>query len=559
MQASDQTSKYASFRKFVSPEAVRLLAIGCVTGLGMFVVELAFAYALQAFLAAIGVMPPASLSLPGWVPQLHFAGVIALLAGLGLGRGFIQWTQIFLAGKAFQLQRLLHRKRLVHWAFHSESANSARTMTYFDEHTNAAGNILQNLQALSTLLPTALLLWSGLLYLAWLPTLVATTILGLLGLALRGFDKSIGVAGHDMGVQAAAINRLVLSNIKNLLLLQIYGTAASEERKVDQRLGYYYENNLRYLALSGLKFSIPLILGVFVICTFALAAQGTNQFESPSLLLTYFYLFVRWVQTFSEGVKHISNLAFYRPAFEELRAWWAEHSNDRSVSFTPNGQRFQHPPGWRLGGVSYRYPSTNSDVIHDLDLEICPGSTLVITGSSGSGKSTLLSLLLGLQAPQCGRIEILDNASSHPLETMRGSLLASVGYVGPEPFLVAGTLEANLTYGLAENPGREKIIEALTRAECGFVQSLPKGLDHKLEEQGQGLSAGQKQRISLARALLRNPSVLILDEATANLDHETELRLVETLRALKGRITIVAVTHRQALTSIADTCLKLDR
>jgi ABC-type bacteriocin/lantibiotic exporter with double-glycine peptidase domain len=90
------------------------------------------------------------------------------------------------------------------------------------------------------------------------------------------------------------------------------------------------------------------------------------------------------------------------------------------------------------------------------------------------------------------------------------------------------------------------------------VRELPRGLDHALTDQGQGLSAGQKQRLSLARALLKDPAVLVLDEPTANLDDDTEARLVETLRTLKGRMTIVAATHSAAVMAVADRRIRLD-
>jgi ATP-binding cassette subfamily B protein AbcA/BmrA len=129
--------------------------------------------------------------------------------------------------------------------------------------------------------------------------------------------------------------------------------------------------------------------------------------------------------------------------------------------------------------------------------------------------------------------------------------LDSVGYVGPESFLIEGTVKENLSYGLHQVASDIDIRNVLDHADCGFVHSLPLGLEHRLTEQGEGLSAGQKQRLALARALLRKPKVLVLDEATANLDTETELRLVATLEKIRDGMTIVAVTHREALLRIA--------
>lgn len=129
--------------------------------------------------------------------------------------------------------------------------------------------------------------------------------------------------------------------------------------------------------------------------------------------------------------------------------------------------------------------------------------------------------------------------------------------MGAESFIVEGTIRDNLLYGLEHSPTSQEINSAIELAECSFIHELPKKLDHPLTENGQGLSAGQKQRIALARALLRRPKALILDEATANLDSETEARLIQTLQRLKKNHTILAVTHRPALVEVADRTLEL--
>jgi ABC-type bacteriocin/lantibiotic exporter with double-glycine peptidase domain len=193
-------------------------------------------------------------------------------------------------------------------------------------------------------------------------------------------------------------------------------------------------------------------------------------------------------------------------------------------------------------------------------LEINPGSTLVIIGPSGAGKSTLLAILLGLETPNVGQVlAISSEGFPVPLADAREGLLNHVGYVGPDSFIIAGTIRDNLTYGTREKFEDAQIKAALVQADCQFVMDMPGGLNHALTEQGEGLSAGQKQRLSLARALLRQPKLLVLDEATANLDNATEQRLITTLKGLKGAMTIIAVTHREGLLEIADQIIQLEQ
>lgn len=213
--------------------------------------------------------------------------------------------------------------------------------------------------------------------------------------------------------------------------------------------------------------------------------------------------------------------------------------------------------GWSLKNVRFQYPGASATVFNEFDAQIRPGETCVIRGPSGAGKTTLLGILLGELKPGLGEVNVSNESGVYPLASVRSELLPRVGYVGPESFLLEGSIRENLVYGLDRVPSDTEVQHALDLAECGFVRELPRGLDHHLTEQGQGLSAGQKQRLSLARALLRDPRILVLDEATSNLDTETEGRLVETLSGLKRKMTLIVVTHRDQPLKLADQTIQL--
>lgn len=151
----------------------------------------------------------------------------------------------------------------------------------------------------------------------------------------------------------------------------------------------------------------------------------------------------------------------------------------------------------------------------------------------------------------------MSNKKYSLLGSCKGKLLASLGYVGPESFIISGTIRDNLMYGGTDNYSDNEMKAVLKLAECHFVLLMKDGLNHYLSEQGEGLSAGQKQRLSLARALLRKPKVLILDEATANLDVRTEALLIKTLIKLKTQMTLIIISHRKSLLKVADQTLYL--
>ncbi len=200
-----------------------------------------------------------------------------------------------------------------------------------------------------------------------------------------------------------------------------------------------------------------------------------------------------------------------------------------------------------VDNVSWNYQDSNENVLDDLSLVINKGESIGLIGESGSGKSTLADILLGLYVPRKGRVLVDDN----DLKYIPESWSRMIGYVPQMVFLKASTIRENVAFGEIEIDD-DKVWTALERASLkGFVESLPNGLNSIVGESGTKLSGGQRQRIAIARALYSNPSVLILDEATAALDNETEAAVMESIESLQGTITMIIIAHR--LTTIR-TC-----
>ena len=196
----------------------------------------------------------------------------------------------------------------------------------------------------------------------------------------------------------------------------------------------------------------------------------------------------------------------------------------------------------KLRNVSYRYPSSERFALKKISISISEGGSLGIIGSSGSGKTTLADLILGLLEPIEG--EVLISGVSPLRVTLDWP--GVVAYVPQEPLLIAGTVRENITIGfevgeISENRIREVVeIAQLT----DFVQGLPLGLDTNVGERGSRVSGGQRQRLAIARALVTNPKLLILDEATSSLDVTTELEISKSLGLLNGKVTMVVIAHR---------------
>ncbi|HEX6012442.1 MAG TPA: ABC transporter ATP-binding protein [Geminicoccaceae bacterium] len=207
----------------------------------------------------------------------------------------------------------------------------------------------------------------------------------------------------------------------------------------------------------------------------------------------------------------------------------------------------------RFSGVRFAYG--DKPVLEGADLVVPAGDIVVLTGASGAGKTTLVDLALGLHRPQAGRI-LVDGVDLAEIDLQAWRAL--VGYVLQELVLFHGTVRENLTLGDGSHDARD-VEEALRLAGADrFVAELPEGLETVVGSKGARLSGGQRQRIALARALLRRPRLLILDEVTSALDPASERAICANVAALRGRTTVLAVTHRPAFLEIATRVYRVD-
>ena len=209
----------------------------------------------------------------------------------------------------------------------------------------------------------------------------------------------------------------------------------------------------------------------------------------------------------------------------------------------------------RLTAVSAGYADA-PDVLHELDLLVPAGEVHAVVGPTGAGKSTLLRLLLRFQDPRSGQV-LLDGTDVRDLDW--DSLRGVIGYVAQDVFLFRGTVADNIAYG---SPGADRaavVAAARLAAAHDFVEELPEGYDTIVGERGQTLSGGQRQRLALARAIMRDPALLVLDEATSAVDNETERAIQRSLATVTRGRTTVMVAHRLSTVRDADRIWVLER
>lgn len=206
--------------------------------------------------------------------------------------------------------------------------------------------------------------------------------------------------------------------------------------------------------------------------------------------------------------------------------------------------------------VTFSYDDKLS-IIQDLSLDILPGQFIGIFGPSGVGKSTILDLMIGLLRPSTGRIVI---SGESPVKAINGHP-GKIAYVAQQTFITSGTILDNIAFGVDPKIQNERLAwEAIQSANLeSFISEKSAGMNEFIYENGKNLSGGQRQRIGIARALYTQPELLLLDESTSSLDSESELEILNSLKLLKGKMTLVSVTHKLASISAADKILYIGK
>ena len=272
---------------------------------------------------------------------------------------------------------------------------------------------------------------------------------------------------------------------------------------------------------------------------------GIATFAMLGFLFWRVVVQVNRVQTAYSGMAHLEPYFWSLHGMIEETA--AEDERWPGRNALPDG-----PFDIEVDSVSFGY--ADHLVLSDFSCRVPSGKLVAISGPSGSGKTTLVDLLLGLHRPHGGAIRI-GGVCLHEIDLDQWR--AAIGYVSQEPILISDTVRMNVTLG---DPAKKDAVIQTALQEAGawdFVRELDGKLDATVGEAGARLSAGQRQRLLLARALVRKPRLLILDEVTAALDSRSEEGIIATLLELRGRVSMVAVTPRPALVEAADETIHL--
>ena len=545
---------------FISRGVLVRCGINFIIALMIFVVEVIFAFSIQALVTVLGNESFTVLSIFSYsVNGIEEALVVLFVTGLI--KSILLWCQLYNGSIISVLFETINRKRVINWAFYNRDSELGVAANLFNDRSVGAGNFISSLINFSSRSVTLFLIVAALLALSFKVTISSIVFLLILYPIITTISRKIRFITQIIHQDIDNTLSRILTGVKNSFLFHLYGKNIQESMDCQRNMNSYLNNYKKYHFLNSLKTIIPQFFGIFYICIIAYVSSKYNLIQNE-VLIAYFYLFIRLMLSIGELGNLLSYISLTKPRFLSVFDWY-ETNLKKPMTVKSSSKKINNVKdgiGVIFSDISFKYRASKNNIFTKFSFTLEPYHTLVITGKSGVGKSTLMHLVAGLLEPDSGSISISANKKNYLLTDYKTSIQSYIGYVGPDTYIISGSVKDNLLFGAhKKNIPNEDIFKALELASCDFVDNTSIGLTKELSEQGEGLSAGQKQRLSLARALLRKPKLLLLDEVTSHLDNNSAKKLINSLKQLKKNMTIIVITHKQDMLEIADHHLELNK
>ncbi len=476
---------------------------------------------------------------------------LAILVVVNLLQVWTIWLQLdttWQQGRKLS-ERLLAAYLSRPYAWFLQRNTSALINTLFQEIVRVVGNVLDPVLTLASRGVAALCLIGFLVYLNPWVALAAIVLLGgaygALYLVLRPVITRAGEQAQREREVAHQAASEALGGIKDVKLAGLQGFMLARYAAPSAALARH-EAITRLMAYAPRYVLESIALGAFIIGALVLARPATGEPSAVPLLAAYAVAGYRLLPSLQQMYASMTLLRYNVGSLEGIMKDITEgEAESRTAGKRPSALAQPGDGRITLEAVSYSYPgAANPAVLQDVALEIRPKTSVALTGETGSGKTTLVDLILGLLQPTAGRIlidgELLTRANV-------GDWQSRIGYVPQNLYLIDDTIAANIAFGVSHGEiDMPRVIKAAIAAHLHeFVTSkLELGYDTRVGERGSRLSNGQRQRIGIARALYRNPQVLILDEATSALDYDTEEAVIDAVNSLSHELTIIMIAHR---------------
>lgn len=569
------------FFKFIGKKSSLSLFMCFLSSLFLGGLEIFIALFIQIFLLSLGLINNELSIFNFQLSKFSINYAIVILIFIGFFRFLFQFFAAHFATYSLELINTRLRSVVVYDVLFNKSLNASEANFKISEVFPKTLLFIQNLVYFLGFFLQLIVLLLCMFYSSWKDSCVAILGVFLIGILVLFINKRIKIISDKVPKEQNAINYSLSNVFKNLLFIKIMKTQNKENKSLINSILHYSSFSIKCNFLNNFAFTVTPFFGILLLVVIVLTSQKI-WYTSPLILLSFIYLLIRFIQNLASFVNTYGFLGIYYPQFksainyffscpESLRNQAVYHSSylkfngriklnklyqflneDKHILTQYNSNIIETPPKILFSNVTFNYPNSANSIFKTFNFCVESGAQIGIIGPSGSGKSTILFLLLGIFKPSEGDIKI-DNLTP---EEFLNNPKNRIGYVGPDPFLIKGTIKENLCYGISFDVSEEEIYNALDSVALKDFIAL-KGLDYQIAEDQSGLSSGQKQRICLARAILNKPQLLVLDEATSNLDDATEQEIAKVLLNLKNKCTIVIVSHRPGILKWADKIITL--
>jgi ATP-binding cassette subfamily B protein len=487
--------------------------------------------------------------------------VLMLVLAVYVAGSLLAWLQGYLLNDV--VQGTVRRMRS-----DVEDKVNSLPLSYFDKQprgellsrvTNDIDNISQSLQQtmsqLFTSLLTVVFVVVMMFSISWELALVALVTVPITMVVTGAVMKRSQGMFIDQWRRTGKLNAHIEETFSGHALVKVFGRQEEVERTFAEENDKLYDASFGAQFVSGLI--MPTMMFIGNLNYVVIAVLGGLKVANGSISLGDIQAFIQYSRQFTQPLTQVasmanllqSGVASAERVFELLDA--DEQSPEERGALVPEAARHGEV---RFEHVSFSY-DPDKPLIEDLSLVAAPGQTVAIVGPTGAGKTTLVNLVMRFYEVSSGRITLdgVDIAS-----VPRGELRGEIGMVLQDTWLFEGSIRDNIAYG---NPGAtdEQILEAARATFVDrFVHSLPDGYDTQVDEEGSNLSAGERQLVTIARAFLSDPDLLILDEATSSVDTRTELLLQQAMAALRSDRTSFVIAHRLSTIRDADLILVME-
>lgn len=430
-------------------------------------------------------------------------------------------------------------------------------MSQLGGETSRAAEAIRITTSLFTTCITIFVFTAFLLAISWQLTIATTILLGLASLSNQFLVKRARQNGEILSEQSRGYSVMQQEILSGIRLVKATGNEDIEYKNLSQLIEARENAELQSQATFAMVPPLNEIAGIVIVLTIVILGKAWFETQPGSLstiLLTYLLVLFRLLPFVSQLNSQRSSFANAAPSVQVV----ADFLRRDNKPFMPRGQT--HYSGIkdaiRFTDLAFRYPGNENWTLQNINLTLPKGTTLALVGSSGAGKSTLADLLPRFYDCDMGGISIDDRDIR---EFDLRSLRQSMGIVSQDTFLFNDTVANNIAYGV-ENSTRNSIIESAKRANAyQFISELPQGFDTTIGDRGVLLSGGQRQRLAIARALLKNPEILILDEATSALDTVSERIVQQAIDELSRDRTVLVIAHRLSTIQNADQIAVFDK